>query len=93
MNTNTKTPGRTARLLGYLGIGLCGLCCSLPIIGITGGAGLLSGLAFYAEKIAILLLVASVVAFGIAFYRKKNIPACDTDCNCKSVGSNHGNHK
>lgn len=93
MNTNTKTPGRTAKRLGFLGIGLCGLCCALPIIGIVGGASLLSVIAVYAEKIAIVLLIASMAAFAIYFYRKRSASACDINCVCKSEHSQHSDLK
>lgn len=79
MNMNTKNPGRTAKILGFLGIGLCGLCCALPIIGIIGGAGVLGAIAVYAEKIAGGILVLSVSALVIAWYRKRKSPTCKID--------------
>lgn len=79
MNTNVKRKGKMARFLGFLGIGLCGLCCALPIIGIVGGAGLLSTIVVYAEKIALVLLIVSVAAFAIAFYQRRKSPTCKID--------------
>jgi hypothetical protein len=70
--------------MGLLGIGLCALCCALPIIGIVGGAGILATIALYAEKIAIVLLILSAASFAIWQYKKRQAPpACSIDCDCK----------
>ncbi len=85
MKTTAKEPGKLAKNMGLLGIGLCALCCALPIIGIVGGAGILSTIALYAEKIAIVLLVISAASFAIWQYRTKQAPpACAIDCDCKA---------
>jgi hypothetical protein len=83
MNTTTKEPGKSARKLGIIGLSLCALCCALPIIGLISGAGILSVLALYAEKIAVVLLVLSAASFGVWFYHKRQAPACSVDCSCK----------
>lgn len=89
MEATTKEPGKWAKTLGFLGIGLCALCCALPIIGIIGGASILTAVAVYAEKIAIVLLVLSGAFFGIWLYRKRQTPAaCSIDCECKEDHSN-----
>ena len=87
MKTTAKEPGRMAKILGFLGIGLCALCCALPIIGIVGGASILTAIAAYAEKIAVISLILSVAAVGIWYYRKRQAPACSTDCSCKEEAS------
>jgi uncharacterized RDD family membrane protein YckC len=87
MKTTTKEPGKMAKALGFLGLGLCALCCALPIIGIVGGAGILTAVAMYAEKIAIVLLILSAASFGIWYYRKRQAPACSVDCSCKEEAS------
>lgn len=83
MKTSKHEPGKMARLLGIIGIGLCALCCMLPIFGILGGAALLSTLALYAEKIAVVALILSAAAFAIWLYRKRQAPVCSVDCDCK----------
>ena len=82
METSTKEPGKMAKNLGLLGIGLCVLCCTLPIIGIVGGAGILAWIALYAEKIALVLLIISAAAFVVWFYGKRQAPSCSNDCSC-----------
>jgi hypothetical protein len=94
MKTISKEPQRTAKIMAFLGIGLCGLCCALPIIGIIGGATLLSTISWYAEKIGIALLIFSAAMFAFRYYLKKNAPACSIDCECKpeqtvNLTSNH----
>ncbi len=89
METTTKAPGKMAKNLGLLGIGLCALCCALPIIGIVGGAGILASIAMYAEKIALVLLIISAAFFGVWLYRKKQAPpSCSIDCSCKTEVNN-----
>lgn len=84
METASKKPGKWAKNVGLLGIGLCALCCALPIIGIIGGAGILTTIALYAEKIAVVLLIFSAAAFVIWQYKKRQAPpACSIDCDCK----------
>ena len=88
MKTTAKEPGKMAKNMGLLGIGLCALCCALPIIGIVGGAGILATRALYAEKIAIVLLTISAASFAIWQYRKRQAPpACDINCDCKREGT------
>lgn len=85
METASKKPGRLAKNVGLLGIGLCALCCALPVIGIVGGAGILATVALYAEKIAIVLLIISAASFAIWQYKKTQAPpACSIDCDCKT---------
>lgn len=69
--------------MGLIGLGLCALCCALPIVGIIGGAGILATISLYAEKIALVLLIISAASFGIWLYKKKQAPACSVDCDCK----------
>ncbi|MES1181260.1 MAG: hypothetical protein ABUL44_00540, partial [Flavobacterium sp.] len=77
--------GKLAKNMGLLGIGLCALCCALPIIGIVGGAGILATIALYVEKIAVVLLIISAASFAIWQYKKKQAPpACSIDCDCKT---------
>ena len=83
MKTTSKETGNVAKNLGLMGIGLCALCCALPIIGIAGGAGVLASIAMYAEKIALALLIISTALFGIWLYRRRKAPACSVDCSCK----------
>ncbi len=84
METASKKPGKLAKKIGLLGIGLCALCCTLPIVGIVGGAGILAIVALYAEKIAIVLLIISAASFAIWQYKIRQAPpACSIDCDCK----------
>lgn len=89
MKTETKEPGKMAKSMGLLGLGLCALCCALPIIGIVGGAGILASIALYAEKIALVLLIISASFFAAWLYRKKQAPpSCSIDCACKTEVDN-----
>lgn len=84
METASKKPGVWAKKMGLLGIGLCSLCCALPVIRIVGGTGILAVLSLYAENIALVLLIISVGLFVYWHYRKKQAPrACAVDCSCK----------
>ena len=88
MESNSKEPGKLAKNTGLIGLGLCALCCALPFIGIVGGAGMLSTIAVYAEKFALVILVISAALFAIWKYRKRQAPpTCSIDCDCKTVNS------
>lgn len=85
MNMETvKKPGKWAKNMGLMGLSLCALCCLLPILGIVGGTGLLAMLSFYAEKIAMILLIISGGLFAFWLYKKNQPPpSCSIDCSCK----------
>lgn len=64
METTSKTPGKWAKNTSLLGIGLCVLCCALPVIGIIGGTGILASIALYTGRIAGVLLIFSAGLFA-----------------------------
>ena len=69
--------------LGFVGIGLCAICCLLPIMGVAIGLGSLSFYAFYIEKTGMALVVLAVIAFIYGAYRKKQQTAtCKSSCDC-----------
>lgn len=75
--------------LGWVSIGLCGLCCALPIIGAIAGISSLTVIALYLEKIGIIVLGAAGIFFIYAFYQKRNqakscTDSCDVNCDCKT---------
>ncbi|MES2836480.1 MAG: hypothetical protein V4667_03065 [Bacteroidota bacterium] len=76
--------------LGWTSIALCGLCCSLPIIGAALGIGALSAIAFYLEKIGFILLIAAIAFFVFAYLKKRRKSTCNSDgscsidCSCKT---------
>jgi hypothetical protein len=77
--------------LGWIGIGLCVLCCTLPILGTVVGIGALASLAFYFEKIAVGILLVTAVLFVFWIFSKRKsdcATSCDTHaggtCNCKT---------
>lgn len=83
-----KTP--FYKKLGWVSIGLCGLCCALPIIGAIAGISTLTVIAAYLEKIGILALGAAGILFIYTFYRKRNqakscADSCEVNCDCKTL--------
>jgi len=76
--------------LGWVSIGLCGLCCALPIVGAIAGMSSLTVIAVYLEKIGIIALGAAGILFIYSFYQKRNqakscTDSCDVNCDCKTV--------
>jgi hypothetical protein len=59
--------------LGFSGIDLCALLCSLPIIGATLGVGALAAAAAYFEKIGGAVLILSVGLVGYWVIKKKDL--------------------
>jgi mercuric ion transport protein len=88
MDTGSKKFEKWSKNMGLVGMGLCALCCALPVIGIIGGTGLLTMISLYAEKVAIVLFIISGGLFAFWLYKKKQAPpACSVDCSCKTDDS------
>lgn len=82
--TEKKIPGSIFKNLGVTGIGLCLVCCLLPIAGTILGVGALTTLAIYLEKIGLILLIASATFFAIWYIKKRlSAPYCDINCSTK----------
>jgi hypothetical protein len=90
INSKTNNKGNYMHnKLGWLGIGLCGLCCLFPIIGAFVGIGALAGLAFYVEKLGLFVLVLALIFFVYDYWKKrKSGKSCgtssDINCGCKA---------
>ncbi|MDF3076887.1 MAG: hypothetical protein K0S09_776 [Sphingobacteriaceae bacterium] len=74
--------------IGLTGIGLCVLCCSLPLLGMSIGIAAFTAVAFYLEKIGIILIGAAVILFFYSRLKKSETsPSCSADCSCKQQTS------
>lgn len=85
----TKLKQSTFKNLGWASIGLCGLCCALPIVGAFAGISSLTAIAFYIEKIGIVALALAGFLFVYSFYKKQQetkscTTSCDVNCDCKA---------
>jgi purine-cytosine permease-like protein len=69
-----------SKILSIAGIGLCGLCCALPLVGIIAGAAFVSAAVAFLETIAITLILASAVVFSIYYFKKRSTRTCDINC-------------
>lgn len=92
MQTSSKKPALWAGKMGLLGIGMCALCCALPVLGIVGGTGAMAFLSLYAEKIALALLVISASLFAFWQYKRIQAPTCSVDCSCKTESATSTDH-
>lgn len=82
---------RRTKMLGWAGIGLCGLACALPFLGMLAGITFFTAIAVYLETFAILALGLAGVFFAYAYYQKKKKissppegPSCEVDCGCST---------
>lgn len=85
MKNSSGLKAQFSKKLGWFGIGLCALCCTLPIIGTIAGIGSLAVVSFYLEKFAFFILAIAAVAFVYSFFRGKAfVRRCDENCgiNC-----------
>jgi len=86
--TEKSSKNSPFKKLGFGGIGLCALLCSLPIIGGALGLGALTAAAAYFEKIGMAVLILSIGALAFWLYKRKKAnfvaPSCDIDCGCKT---------
>ncbi len=70
--------------LGWTSLGLCGLCCALPGIGVALGFGALAAIAFYLEKAAFGFVVLAGLFFLIYMCKERvTCKSCKIDCGCK----------
>lgn len=81
---NMKQSKNPFKSFGFISIGLCVLCCALPIIGVVATMGFLTLLSRYFEWAALGGMILAVVFFGIYGLKKRKAPACDIDCGCKN---------
>ena len=88
METSQKIMStKSIKKIGAFGIGLCALCCMLPIIGAVLGMGALSIAAFYLEKAGLIVLILAGGLLLIKFIKNRSsrtAPTCDSACNCKT---------
>ena len=75
-----KDSVKNFKKVGMVGIGLCALCCALPILGVMMGVGSLTLLSRYFEWAGIGALVIALGSLGWAYYQRKKAPSCDLDC-------------
>lgn len=71
---------RNNKEFGQVGLGLCALCCLLPIVSTTFG---LSVLAVVSSHIAWIGIAAFIAGLGIYYLRKRKRMSCKNDCACK----------
>lgn len=92
-SSERKKSLKRPKMLGWLGVGLCGLCCALPFLGVIGGITFFTAMAVYLEMIAILALGLAGVFFAYAWYEKNQKEkrsdqscdtSCETDCDCRT---------
>ena len=68
---------------GFIGLGLCAVCCALPISGIVFWAGGFAVVYHYFDYAAIAALVLAIIFLGVSHFRKEKAPACDIKCKGK----------
>jgi hypothetical protein len=86
-----KDSNSLSRKLGMIGIGLCVACCLFPIAAVTFGVGAITAISAYMTWFGIIPMIFAVVVFGIYYYRKRQSPSCDADCDCKTANSQRSN--
>jgi hypothetical protein len=69
--------------MGLVTIGLCGLCCLIPILATMFGLGAIAFLSAYVEWIGIVTMIVAASVLGFYYFRKRQAPACDIECACK----------
>jgi len=76
-----RRTGRIAGLAASIGVAMCALCCTAPLL-IGAGIGSAALLAYVGigEKVGMALLALSVVGYLIARYRRRHTAACSVHC-------------
>lgn len=70
-------------------IGLCGLCCLLPLIGLAIGIGGLGAVAYYLEKISIGVFLGSLLILLFWQIQKRVKKTCSVGCACAKHSACH----
>jgi hypothetical protein len=70
------TPDRWWRRTGIAAAVACGVCCAVPLIGLLGGAGVLSALGAVFEKVSLVLAVLALGGAGVLWLRRRRRRAC-----------------
>ena len=84
-----KNLNTTSKKFAWISLGLCGLCCALPFIGVIVGIGSFTFLGFYLEKLAIVALSIAGAMFFFHYFQKRKTEkscadSCEVDCGCKT---------
>ena len=75
---------KSVKWTGVVGFILCGLCCLLPVIGVTAGIAALGSFVKHLETLGIALLAFSALLLVFHYVRKsKACKTCGNQCNCK----------
>jgi hypothetical protein len=72
MNTNARKSSKVAKIIGFMGIGLCGLCCALPMLGI----GSFGAMAIRTENAGLISLIAASTTLSLILYQKTKARTC-----------------
>ncbi|WP_316826293.1 hypothetical protein [Pedobacter miscanthi] len=74
--------------MGFVRIGLCSVCCLLPMIAASIGMASVSALSFYLEKTGFILVLLGGAAFLYDLNSSKRKPVnCGDNCGCKADNS------
>jgi hypothetical protein len=68
---------RLAKVMAMFGIALCGLCCTLPVVGVLFGIGASAVIGSYLEMVALTVILISALVFAYAYYKKRRAQRCD----------------
>ena len=83
-----RATGRTRWALG-LGVTLCAVCCSLPMLAALGvGGAMLASIGAYADRIAPVFLGAGILTFVAVMLwsrRRGAAASCAADCGCRTA--------
>lgn len=79
--TEQRSIGRLPGLIASVGLSLCVLCCTAPLL-IAAGIGSSALLAYTAvgEKVGFGLAIAAAGAYLISRYRQRNAQVCSINC-------------
>jgi hypothetical protein len=78
-----KDSGFFFKSVWFVGIGLCGACCLLPITVVMFGMGVLTFLTGFLQWVGIISLIGAVVFITSRYLRSGKAHSCNVDCGCK----------
>jgi hypothetical protein len=69
--------------VGFIGIAMCGVCCSLPALPLIFGLSAVNAAAGFFGWVSLSIMVTSGALLGIYYYKKRKSPSCEAECGCK----------
>jgi hypothetical protein len=78
-----KDSKNTFKRVAFIGIAMCGICCSLPALSLIFGLSAVNAAAGFFGWVGLSVTVTSVAFLVIYYFKKRKLHSCHAECGCK----------